>query len=226
MLTPVEFTVARIIAKNIIGSAKSVALLAGIPKGPDQIQKFGAAGISVRVIESNKVIFQILEIASSAQKEPSFRRQDWEAAVDLLSNVVRSRFCRTQALQQDLRLSDEEVYDLVFRETLSLAIKIEKLSIQPGLEILLRARNHDPLKLLSCHDDIDDMTKGPCLRFVDEFTRARDAITKDYRRSTTPVVFPDLNILHPVSEDYEIKSAFGFGSYIEGYRSALSIYVN
>jgi hypothetical protein len=139
----------------------------------------------LRLKKSNVAILHVFNIAISALEEPSYHWPNWVVAVNKISQVVPARFYRTRALQQELNLSNDEIYGLVLKHTLILASELEKLSIQPGLERLFVARGEHnehcgPLILSSINKHEDEVARQLCLRFINDFAKARDEITKEF----------------------------------------------
>ncbi|KAF8849564.1 hypothetical protein BDZ45DRAFT_229430 [Acephala macrosclerotiorum] len=100
-----------------------------LSEAPDEIHKFGRAAIAAKIREANKVILELVETACLALKEPSFFAQDRTATVTLISDIVKPRCIQVEQPQQELELSSDDVYEVMWKDTLALASQLERMSV-------------------------------------------------------------------------------------------------
>ncbi|KAF2434473.1 hypothetical protein EJ08DRAFT_693509 [Tothia fuscella] len=176
-------TARTVFARNIINSYEAISLLTGIwsSDGLDVSQ------ISFSIAHANKNIIAILELIQLAKKEPFYNERDWEGVQSLFSDVVNLRVRRTARLQTDHKLSDEDLYEIVWSETLQVALKIEEQSLQEQHDQLYYYSTKGPVNL-EPWTQRKSIALQPCLLFVDNLAKGRDLIWKKFRRSILPAV--------------------------------------
>jgi hypothetical protein len=131
---------------------------------------------------SNRIIFDVFETACSALKEPSFYRPDWDGPLQLIGDVIYTRLNASRSLQDSLDLADEQFYNLIWSDTLDLALRIEKIGLQAGYEPL-QLRDPSGLPRYS-----GSLASPPSFRFVDNLARARDGLWREFRPTVIAAV--------------------------------------
>ena len=172
-------------------TAEGIALLSGIPF--DLFQGWSASKVRSRVMEANSVLLSFLETACQALREPSFQAYDWEAPLTLFRNVVEARLGEAPKLQQALQLSDDELYNTLWSETLNMLVQVERIALQPGHEALDFNFAKGPL----CYNYYDHQMLAKPLpssyRFIDDLAQARDNLWRELR----PTFYQSATILPP-----------------------------
>ena len=109
----------------------------------------------------------------------------------LLRTVVEARLAEAPKVQKALTLSNDELYDTLWSDTLIMLIKVEKIGLQPGHEALNLNSASGPL----CYNHHGyDALKRPhpsSYRFIDNLARARDQLWREVR----PTLHPSASIL-------------------------------
>ena len=176
---------------DITKTVEGIALLSGIPF--DMSQEWNGSKVHSRVVEANNVLLCFLETAGQALREPSFQAHDWQAPLTLFRSVVEARLAEAPKLQKILRISDDELYTMLWSETLIMLIRAEKIGLQPGHEALNFNSANGPL----CYNNHGyEALKRPhpsSYRFIDNLARARDQLWQEVR----PTIHPSASILDP-----------------------------
>lgn len=109
--------------RSTTNTMEGIALLAGIPS--DVSQCCDAVDIGRRVIDANAIISNFSQTWFEASKEPHFQSRDWQGPVELLDEVIRARRDKAADLQRALKLSDDEVLDTLWLETLKMLFEMK-----------------------------------------------------------------------------------------------------
>jgi hypothetical protein len=99
-----------------------IALLSGIPVARTKLTQ---NEVSARVRAGNAVLQSMFDTACSAIREPSFQSSQWQGTLDLFQQVTKRRIKRSEVLQHDLSASDEEMYSILWEDTLNLLLTVE-----------------------------------------------------------------------------------------------------
>ena len=178
-------------ASDVTKTVEGIALLSGIPF--DMSQEWNGSNVQSRVLEANNVLLGFLETACQALREPSFQAYDWQAPLTLFRSVVEARLAEAPKLQKSLKLSDDELYSMLWSETLIMLTQAEKIGLQPGHEGLNFNSANGPL----CYNNHGyEALKRPhpsSYRFIDNLARARDQLWQEVR----PIIHPSASILAP-----------------------------
>lgn len=119
-------------------------------------------------------------------KEPSFIRLDWSGPLELAGEVVSERLTAAKRTQDALRLSDDQLYELLWSDSLDLLLQIEGIGLQAEYE---RLQLRDPSGLLTSRyiGHIQDLPPAS-LRFIDNLAKARDNLWREFRPTINPAV--------------------------------------
>ncbi|KAK3344281.1 hypothetical protein B0T25DRAFT_322523 [Lasiosphaeria hispida] len=161
---------------------EGLELLCGIPSKPRLAGKT-VAMVREDIRAGNKIILQLLETAAAGLQEPFFEASVWSSVGSLASSVVAHRFRFINAFQSENGLSDEEVYDLVWKPTLGMLIEAEEFTLQEEHEELGFARLQG---LLRCSVPKD--TRTHVWKFLDGLAKARDELWQQERIKRRPPV--------------------------------------
>ncbi|KAF3913277.1 hypothetical protein AA313_de0210279 [Arthrobotrys entomopaga] len=136
------------------------------------------------IADANKVLESIFEIVCLALKEPSFQRA---ACLAMFEVAVRERMADSCALKK-LDISDEEIYDILWKDLVDLIIKVENVGLEPGSQKL---KLNTALGLLGKLSPVTlSFTKEQpsTYRFFDQLAKARDELWQAYRLKARPAI--------------------------------------
>jgi hypothetical protein len=170
-----------------LNSTEGQVLLSGIPQYPGEKLTVTIDDIASRVNKGNEIILQIFQVVCSATKEPFFAKNQWTTALALFADVARKRADSIGLLIRDLGLSTDQIYDAVWKDTISLAIQIERLALQEGHRQILDYGIAGPVQHFTLNS-VPAEGRAPCFRFIDCLAEERDALWKTFRISLTPAV--------------------------------------
>jgi hypothetical protein len=119
-------------------TGEGISLLSGIPEDLDPL--LGLSEVALSIKDANRIIFEVFETACSALNEPSFHHPNWSGPLQLFGDVILKRIKLNGPLQRSLNLSDDQVYNSVWSDTLELVIRIAKIGLEAEYEpFLLRS---------------------------------------------------------------------------------------
>ncbi|KAF2732772.1 hypothetical protein EJ04DRAFT_607320 [Polyplosphaeria fusca] len=174
--------------------AEAKELLVAIPYRPVGLRALTNVQIKDRVSQANRILLALFETACLALREPSFNVNYWRGTLDLFADVVEERRKKARRLQGVLHLNDEEVYAVVWDDTLKLLLELEEEAIKIGHESL--HMNGLLGVLVGVWGNSQIMLKDELpstYRFVDDIAKARDDLWRRFR----PSVFPATATLPP-----------------------------
>ncbi|GKT65434.1 DNA-binding protein HEXBP [Colletotrichum tofieldiae] len=177
-------TVKEIYASGSLQTVEGRRLLSGISQTAYATsQDFDAA---VQVRSANKIMLQLLETASMALREPSFQKWDWDNVVALPAVVVKQRFRMVNDFQDARKLTDADIFDIVWQPSLELLVEAEKFLLRPGLQRLYPRDLGGLLNAMDCPRNFD--VRESASKFVDCLAKARDELWHTYRSQEIPAV--------------------------------------
>lgn len=109
-------TVISIFDGRTVCTQESIALLSGVP---EDLEDISGLDIRTRIEKSKRIVMHLLEYALSALKEQFFACSDWIPSLGLFTNVTIARMEASAKLKDLMRLSTADVYEIVWRPTLS-----------------------------------------------------------------------------------------------------------
>jgi hypothetical protein len=185
-------TVKTLFAREILSNAKSIRLLSGVPleyKRCDK-KKLDLEMVHNRVMEANALIFSLFETACSALKEPSFSPSDWEPATKLLGPVIGKRLNLARDLHENNGVTDKQLWNIFWNDSLELAIRIERICLEPEFERLHMNTTLSPLKFGYSLNKSGELTST--FRFIEDYAKARDELWREHRLTlnASAVVIP------------------------------------
>jgi hypothetical protein len=183
-------TAKAVFSAEAINTTEGVALLSGIPDFSNSGPHPSISEIQAQIRRANGFILSALQTAEIAFKEPSFSAPAWSGYKDLVSVVVSMRLERSIRAQKYLGLSDDQIYDLVWNETLNLALDVEKRYLTPSLEGLFEYEKDGPISFQKVYDlpDKKPVVGKPWFRFIDNLAQKRDTLWIERRLLKTPAV--------------------------------------
>ena len=170
-------TVKSLFAYNIIQSAEIITLLSVT----SHLREKERSEIQEKIRHSNKIILLLLDFACTALREPSFSPGDWRSVLALFGRVTSTRLSDSEKFRLHFGLSEPEMYDLVWSDTLSMLIQAENTGIKPGHESLNFHNTLGPLegKPMTVSD-------AASAKFFDELAQARNKLWVKKRALDNP----------------------------------------
>lgn len=176
-----QLTVKSIFARQVSNTEESLVLLSAIP---DNLVGIRASDIAANLEHANRIIFDVFETVVSALKEQSFHLYDWTGPLQLIGDVIGTRMNRSTVLQKTLQLNDNQFYDLMWKDSLELLLKIERQGLQPEYENLL----FNPWGFVQQRSVFlnGDWKTPSALQFIDNLAKERDNIWRKFRLTVEP----------------------------------------
>ncbi|OHE99681.1 hypothetical protein CORC01_05039 [Colletotrichum orchidophilum] len=176
--------VKEIYSHRALKTAEGIDLLSGIAvasyaRNPD----FDAAKV---IRSANKILMQLLETASMALGEPSFQGHDWHAVTTVPAAVVERRFRMVNEFQDARKLTDAEVYDVVWQPTVDFLVEAETFMLHADHHKLYPSGFVGLLTNTDCFNKCEVRTH--VVRFVDELAKARNVLWEKHRPQRFPSV--------------------------------------
>ena len=180
-----QLTIKILYAKDATHTHEGINLLSSTQKVFPSISD--SVLVYSRVLEGNKTLLTFFETACSAIREPSFYHLDWSPILELFRIVVLARLQRSSALKRSLKLSDDELYEILWPDTIELLIVVERAALKPGYEALSFDSPQGPLSYnyFNSHSLLGDPLPTS-FRFFDNLAKARDALWRRFRSSIFP----------------------------------------
>ncbi|KAF2754373.1 hypothetical protein EJ05DRAFT_139577 [Pseudovirgaria hyperparasitica] len=189
-------------AKTIFGAdvllrPEAVRTLSGLPFDSTGSLDLGGAEHTLILAEikssaakANEVLMQLLDLAVSAIREPSFSSGDWEAVRATFEYVAWERIKQACHVKRCLALADEQLYDALFKSTLSTLLRAEEIGLAESNKALEFNGAFGPASVGYRFLDLQDLgdTPAAAYTFIDELAKARDALWREHRASITPAV--------------------------------------
>ncbi len=158
-------------------------LLSGIP---DPLVSTSTSDLHQRVQQANSILMNMFDTVCTALQEPSFNNGDWWEAIDIVYRAVDERMNLSLQLKNDLNLSDEEIYRILWEPTIHMLISLETKANQEGHE-RLNVRRVRGFIAFSIYVDVALKPKtSSVIVFLDNLAKARD----DLWRTLRPTVYP------------------------------------
>lgn len=186
-------------------------LISGVPDNISRHDKLEPKEISERIAASNALLLDIIETACIGLREPSFNSSDWRTVRKLFRIVTQRRAQVSTQIQRFLRLSvsDEVLYDIMWKPTVEMLIAVETISMKDENEDLLFRDLLGPLKDFDSHDY--EVASGAILtRFFQDLAIQRDGLWQHWRMSTLPAV---LDLPEPWPQGLPIQCLTGSKDY-------------
>ena len=106
----------------------------------------------------------------------------------MFNQVVAARLNHIAALDRDLHVSDNDIYQIIWSSTIDMLIHVERTALESDHAALNFNYLSGPLSWISLKRDLPSS-----LRFIDDLARARSQLWQSYR----PSVFPAVTTLSP-----------------------------
>ncbi|KAK5996544.1 hypothetical protein PT974_01879 [Cladobotryum mycophilum] len=162
-------------------TVEAVELLSGLPLKLGHSTKRPGK----EVIEAgNKVLQLLVETTIQVIPNPDFSLHAFSSIFTFIDRVVKSRAERVDKYQDYFKLSDDELFDIVWKPTLNMLIEIETTTLEPANKKLNRGRRG----LLDYWKVDIGCQRGPTMKFFDTLAKSRNQIWEKYRISEHPSV--------------------------------------
>lgn len=120
-------TVKVIYSPDVTCTAEGIVLLGGIPQ---HLDPWNAADIRTKITKANSIVLDFLETAVISLREPSFHAPDWAGPLSLFREVVIARISNVDRLKSHFQLSDDQIYDILWSETIATLLQAEEMGLQ------------------------------------------------------------------------------------------------
>ncbi|KAF2795876.1 hypothetical protein K505DRAFT_272583, partial [Melanomma pulvis-pyrius CBS 109.77] len=184
-------------------------LLCGIPT---VLAKDVSSSIRSRVEEANEILLHMFETLRLALRQPSFELRHYSNSIGLFHDVVQERMSRSSGLKETLSLSDEEIYHIVWKDTVSLLVTVEEEALKSGLE-RLNANSARGILNYGRKENSELKDAAPSTyQFFDNLAKARDDLWCRFRptvhpsAATLPTPFPRGLPVQHLTEPYLLTS--------------------
>ncbi|KXH47732.1 hypothetical protein CSIM01_11682 [Colletotrichum simmondsii] len=178
------FTVKKLYDEQSLQTAEGLDLLSGIDVTSHAGEPQFDPARSIR--SANKIMMQVLENAAMALREPSFQIYDWRDVIELPTAVIKRRFQLVNEFQDARKLTDAEIYEVLWQPTLDFLIEVETFMLHPSHNKLYPLGS-DGLYMVG--DCFGSREKRPhVFKFVDGLAKARDELWQKHRPQRFPSV--------------------------------------
>ncbi|EME86466.1 uncharacterized protein MYCFIDRAFT_84598 [Pseudocercospora fijiensis CIRAD86] len=206
-------TVTDIYSESSIHRERSLNLLCGFAEKAEAAANTPQE-VSESVRKANRICEELLQTACEALTEPSFQPYHWTAVTQVMDLVVQRRLERVNDLQDSLVLSDEQVFEIIWQDTVAVCLRMERLGLDEKHANLGFNTAGGPILSIpefSSHTRHVLVKPRPAtLRFIDIIARQRDQLWADYRPTQYPAASA-LPALYPkgLSIGYLIPAEIG-----------------
>lgn len=178
-------TARELYSRKRLHTREGLDLLCGLPEKPETSSIIGKDALC-NVSLSNRILRELFDSACVALREPNFYQAHWTAVLHLLAAVCRLRLSRVNDLQDALALSDEEVHNLIWKDTLETCLSLEEAGLEDDKQSLKFNTIGGPLWNHEAEFRIDGKSRPSTLAFVDELAKRRNHMWEAHRRRTYP----------------------------------------
>jgi len=180
-------TMSLLYKKDVLLFPFALGLISGVPSHISRYDKLETKDLAESITASNTILMDLLETACMSLREPSFDSSAWTTLQGLFQVVVTRRAQLSAQLQRFLGLSDEGVYDVVWKPTVEMLIAVETISMKEENENLLFRDLLGPLKN-SNYKQYEAAPEAIMKRFFQDLAIQRDGLWQRWRKSTSPAV--------------------------------------
>jgi hypothetical protein len=171
---------------SILSDSDTISLLSGVPEKLNKDDDLDVIATNIR--KGNEIALLLLETAAMCQTEPSFYVNHWVKVQHLFVDIVECRLNRVKRLQSRLGMSDDKVYETVWKNTLESLLAAERLGIDEQNEALQFNDIRGPLAVWEMWaNELKVKDPSPStLRFIDDTARQRDQLWQEHRPKVQP----------------------------------------
>ncbi|XPS68898.1 hypothetical protein M3J07_001169 [Ascochyta lentis] len=142
-----------------------------------------------RVKYANAIMVDLLDIACSALHEPCFQSSNWHQTVGIFTRVVKERMELSTSMEKDMKVSDKDIYHVLWENTIATLIRAEQMINQEENE-KLGANTISGIvigKTAFTEAGLKTNNKATWM-FLDNLARARNDLWKGLRHTLHPDV--------------------------------------
>lgn len=176
---------------HALADDKTIALLSGMPGR----FRHGITALEVtqNVRKGNEVMLDLLESALQTQSDPSFKPRQWETVKLLFKHAVLVRLERVDSLQARLKLTDEQTFAAVWKDTIDTLIKAETLGLAPDnsnleLDNMRGLMGLESYGRNSRRPKVTYSLSSASMRFINELAALRENLWIRHRITEHPAV--------------------------------------
>lgn len=165
---------------------EGILLLSGIP---DRLDGIGTQDIREYILRSNTILMDILESAVMSLRQPSFLSADWTYPLALIRHVVMIRVSQAGKLKRCHKLSEDDLFGVVWAPTLEMLVAAEKVGIVSEHAGLSFGSPNGPLTFAWTGGKQKVKPGLPSTyRFLDHMAKTRDELWRRHRPTQYPAV--------------------------------------
>ena len=120
-------TVKSLYSPEVIVTNEGIALLGGIP---EDLDPWTVSEICTRITKASSIMVSLLETAVTSLREPSFYAPDWSELQTIFQEATTSRMSNAGRLKSHFRLSEDELYEILWPETIEMLLQAEELGLK------------------------------------------------------------------------------------------------
>lgn len=180
-----SLTVKELYSRYSFPKSEGMDLLTVLP--PKEMKSTISLGELTKSIRSaNEVLHILCETTLMSTSEPSFNDRDWEHVFITINGVIRKRISRVNDFQDASKISDDALYEALWKPTLAMLEKMirdlygpagERFTHLLPPEIVLRLKVNKPESL-----------RSPTIKFLNAFAEFFDDFNKKNRIRDAPVL--------------------------------------
>lgn len=160
-----------------------VDLLSGIP---ERVSVYTTSDIRARVVAGNAVLQDLFEVACAAIREPSFYAFFWQGTLALFQRVIQERIHNSKKLKNALSLPDDELYAILWDDTIEMLLRVEEQSNMQANKALNADIVQGPFAHSGDNTIVLETPQLSTCKFLDNLAKARD----EYWQKLRPTVYP------------------------------------
>ncbi|KAI1208203.1 uncharacterized protein F4807DRAFT_156078 [Annulohypoxylon truncatum] len=173
----------KLLSVNTLLSCESLDILSGIYR-PLLAHSPSSSQLRENVERADRVLMQYVNMLVLCYESTSIFTHG-ELDVSLLpSNVIQRRQERLHAFKMGIRLSDDEIYNSVWKPSICMLLDVERLLLKLGDRYPSLNNVWGPLRHLSLPTNPDLHVR----KFLDVLGESRDKLWREYRMETYPIV--------------------------------------
>ncbi|KAF3046739.1 hypothetical protein E8E11_002305 [Didymella keratinophila] len=100
-------------------------LLSGFPV--HGIPSLNARDLRLQVEAANAFLMDVIDVAREGLRKPSFRPSDWREMIDSFTPIIKLRIELSAELKRGTTLSDEDIYSSLWKDTVAMLLRAERL---------------------------------------------------------------------------------------------------
>ncbi|OTA61591.1 hypothetical protein K449DRAFT_465672 [Hypoxylon sp. EC38] len=178
--------VKRLLSSNTLYTKSGLSLLSGISISiaydDNPLMK-----LEENVKQAHRIVMKYMEMVSKGHRESSIAMHDNYNLCNLgplPSKIIWRRVELLDSFQDATGLSDDEIYNLVWKPSIDLLLEFERFNLEEGRGRLYSRFLRGPLM----GQALSDSPKAHFCKFLDELAKSRDRFWQDYRSRIHPEI--------------------------------------